>query len=269
MQRAALLFGLKMAADPQASGQESDNLFVTDMPPGLTEEEMTEILGQYGTILSLKKVSKDGNARSAALVRYASEEEAGYVQSALDGNIPQGLETPITVRYAQQGNNGKPAATAPDTTTTASYGKMGGGGGGKWGGEKQQSSIPYPMKPGWSRAGKGGSVGMDDIVAALEATGQLPGGATFVNDEGCLFIAGLPKDCNDLHLYRIFAPFGPIYPQGVRACNTGKGGGGVCRGYGFVNYMAPESAQAAILTLNGAILPDGTVLKVQIKSDKK
>lgn len=236
-------------------GPESDNLFVTDLPEGMVNEEVTQVLGQYGTIVSLKIVTKPEQTWTAALVRFSTIEEAKYVQESLNGGIPQGLETPITVRFANAPGAGKggsfgKAATNGGPQRPSPYGAQGGCGNGAPGGGKGGSSVP-----------------MDSIVTALEASGQLPGGASFVNDEGCIFIRGLPRDCSDIHLYRVFAPFGPIYPKGVRACNTGKGDGS-CRGYGFVNFLATESAQAAILTLNGAILPDGTTLKVAVKTDK-
>lgn len=279
-------------------GPESDNLFFTDLPPNMTDEQIAAVLGQYGTIVSVKNVSKPMQPWTAALVRYASHEEAKYVQTALNGGIPQGLEKPVVVRYANAPGGGK-------GWWSKAYGKDWGGkdwgtGSGKdwgaasgkdWSSGYSARSSPYDTGASWGGYGKGSSTGtygkgpsslepagkgvctvpMDTIVAALEASGQLPGGSTFVNDDGCIFIAGLPRDCEDIHLYRIFSPFGPIYPKGVRACRWQKGSqkGFGCRGYGFVNFLAAESAQAAIVTLNGAILPDGTTLKVEVKCDKQ
>merc|ERR1712110_1055780 len=83
----------------------------------------------------------------------------------------------------------------------------------------------------------------------FEASGALPGGTGFNNNEQiALYINGLPGTCTDLHLYRLFAPFGPIAPKGVRAVT---GPDGSCKGFGFVNYLDINAAQNAIMIMNG------------------
>merc|ERR1711994_118454 len=82
---------------------------------------------------------------------------------------------------------------------------------------------------------------------------------------GALYINGLPPSCQDLHLYRLFAPFGPIAPKGVRAVT---GPDGSCKGFGFVNYLDMTAAQNAIMIMNGAQLPDGTIMGVSVKAEK-
>lgn len=104
------------------------------------------------------------------------------------------------------------------------------------------------------------------IVRGFEACGCMPGGNGFSNDQATLYIAGLPPDTQDLHLYRIFAPFGSIAPKGVHAVMNPDN---TCKGIGFVNYISADSAQAAIKAINGTQLPDGTVVKVAVKGTKK
>jgi len=116
---------------------------------------------------------------------------------------------------------------------------------------------------GMGKASYGGRTPMTVIVRGFEDSGGLPGGRTFTNDDGAVFVGGLSPDCTDLDLYRIFAPFGAIAPRGVKAMMEEDRL--TCRGFGFVNFLDGESAQAAIQTLHGTVLPDGGSLKVHIK----
>lgn len=121
-------------------------------------------------------------------------------------------------------------------------------------------SIDYAGPPG----GRNDEM-ISMIVKGFEACGCMPGGHGFSNEEGTLYIAGLPPDTSDLHLYRLFAPFGPIAPKGVHAVLNPDMS---CRGIGFVNFLHGESAQRAIQTINGTQLPDMTTLKVAVKTKK-
>jgi len=43
---------------------------------------------------------------------------------------------------------------------------------------------------------------------------------------------------------------------------------GSCKGFGFVNYLDMNAAQNAIMIMNGAQLPDGTIMGVSVKAEK-
>eukprot|EP00927_Polykrikos_kofoidii_P031623 TRINITY_DN2716_c0_g1_i3.p1 TRINITY_DN2716_c0_g1~~TRINITY_DN2716_c0_g1_i3.p1 ORF type:complete len:551 (+),score=119.84 TRINITY_DN2716_c0_g1_i3:60-1655(+) len=132
--------------------------------------------------------------------------------------------------------------------------------GGKGGGGYKRGG-----KGDWSD-GKGGDyASMRAFVRNVEKMGALPGGTNYVNDDNCLYVHGLPDDCEDIDLYRLFSPFGGIMPNGVRAMRRQDGS---CRGFGFVNFMTTDAAVMAIMTLNGSEMPGGQVLKVETKTDK-
>mmetsp|Transcript_44010 Transcript_44010/g.121781 ORF Transcript_44010/g.121781 Transcript_44010/m.121781 type:complete len:292 (+) Transcript_44010:67-942(+) len=274
----------------------SDNVFATNLPANLTKDDVLQLFGLYGTIVEARVVSKPEMTWTAALIRFSAIEEAMWVVENLNGTVIQGVEGPITCRYA---NN--PRGTGDST------------GGGKAGaGDKGPRPGPYnepngvSVKPGGkghdgrihnstgSACGKGGdsrgnfvgspavddgkgngkSAGtgkgkgkytMDSVVVALEASGALPGGSHYVNNAGTIFIHGIPPDTTNEHLYKVFAPFGAIFPKGVRACLDKDG---KCIGYGFVSFLHEEAAHAAILTLNGTMMPDGSNLKVTVKSER-
>mmetsp|Transcript_24352 Transcript_24352/g.36962 ORF Transcript_24352/g.36962 Transcript_24352/m.36962 type:complete len:233 (+) Transcript_24352:132-830(+) len=227
----------------------NDNVFIADLPMDMDEAKIQGIFGAYGNITSIKLCP--GGNRMAALVRFGSLEEATWIVENLNGNIAQGLQDPITVRYASSGNKGK--------------GGLGGGGAGeRW--------TPYFNKGDYggkdSDKGKGKGKGKGSITVlkkGLQHAGVLPGGR-WTNDENALFIGGLPTDTTDYDLYEIFATFGPIPSQGVRAMMNPDGS---CKGIGFVNFLDASSALAAINTLNGTMMPDGTTLKVSQKQVKK
>jgi len=135
----------------------SDNLYFTDLPIGVTEDQFREVMSPYGTIRSLKLLVKPG-LKPHALIRYGSADEAAWIVQNLNGNIPQGLTEPIQVRYAQQGGKG---------------GKDGWGAGmDAWGGMGGMGGMDA-----WAgMGGMGGMGGMDAWGGGMDAWGPCKGG---------------------------------------------------------------------------------------------
>merc|ERR1719436_1918957 len=102
---------------------------------------------------------------------------------------------------------------------------------------------------------------MDKVIEVLRGKGMLPGSA-LGNDDNALYVNGLPSDCQDIHLFRLCAPFGAVAPHGVMAM---KNPDGSCRGFGFVNFVDASSVQAAAAALHMAEMPDGTYIKATPK----
>lgn len=101
------------------------------------------------------------------------------------------------------------------------------------------------------------------LISGYEASGALP--ASKKSSASSCYVAGLPSDCDDLHLYQLFSPFGPISPKGITVMrNDDKS----CKGFAFVNYIYTESAHYAIACYNGCELPDGSWLRVSMKKEK-
>mmetsp|Transcript_58196 Transcript_58196/g.123573 ORF Transcript_58196/g.123573 Transcript_58196/m.123573 type:complete len:253 (-) Transcript_58196:36-794(-) len=239
----------------------SDYAFFTNLPADMDEGKLQSIFGAYGNISSIKVIPGQGGV--SALIQFGSVEEASWIVENLNGNLAQGLPTPIQVRF------GSPADAADS-------GKGGWGGGGKGGGWGKDSWggggnrwTPYGNKGGgdsWSKGGGGGKSqgkggGIAILKKGLKTANVLPGGK-WTNDENALFIGGLPYDTTDCDLYEIFSPFGAIPAAGVRAMTHEDGS---CRGIGFVNFLDSTAAQTAIATLNGTMMPDGTTLRVCTK----
>jgi len=251
--------------------QPSDNVYVADLPEDVNEQMVKSIFAGYGTVMACKAMqSKRPGQKGAALVRFGSVEEASWVVQNLNGNIAEGLDYPVQVRFSNNGKGG---------------GKGGGGGGfdagaGAGGGFAQGGGFDASLAglmgapAGQASGGKGGggkgkgkpgtfsSSDMAQVISGLVK--QLPGSGK-KPDENCLYITGLPINTTDLDLYKLFAPFGAIPATGVKAKVSPDG---TCSGVGFVDFSEAECAYAAQEALNGLVLPDGTPLKVASKRPK-
>lgn len=233
------------------SGSPSDNIFVTGLPADFDESQIQPVFSAFGTITDFRYLPGSGAKRNAALIRFSSIEEAQWVVENLNGNIPEGLGTPVIVRFAT--TRGRGASPAP-----AAYHPP----------QRPSRSGPY-IAPGRDN-GKGGKAkgkscsdsNIDTLITGLVKAGAVPGG-TWRNDENALFIGGLPWDTTTEDLYSLFSPFGAIPAKGCKAMQSPDGH---CSGIGFVNFIESDAAQMAVMSLHGTTLPDGKVLEVKNKA---
>jgi len=231
-----------------------DNVYVAGLPADFTEEQCRAIFGNYGTVTQCKTLPgrSPGGTTSAALVRFATVEQASWVVQNLNGNIPQGLAGVVQVKFAN---------APPSRVASKAYGKAVAASE-----NVQVRASPYPVNrtppaiqvPNLQSPNCATPIAW--VVEGLVKSGQMPGGSGYKNDTAALYVAGLPYDTQDVDVYRMFSPFGAmIAGNGVVAM---KHADGSCRGNAFVNYLEKTSADMAILTLNGTIMPDSTILKV-------
>lgn len=270
---------------PKAEPEPSDNLYVTQLPGDTNVEELQHVFSQYGTVQDARITYQDQN-HAAALVRFSSVQEAGEVKETLNGNLPQGMERcqePIAVRFADA-PKWKKQEEGWQQQDSGSWGLRPTKSGGSWGGAEQEAAAAGVADDGGWGGGKadaggwgstekssGGGGGnskfsMKTVVKGFEASDALPGAATWNSEGGgqiALFVRGLPGDCEDADLYRIFACFGAIASRGVKVMLNPEGS---CKGFGFVNFLDPIAADLAITALDGTLLPDGrTRLNVNYK----
>eukprot|EP00929_Paragymnodinium_shiwhaense_P005449 TRINITY_DN10742_c0_g1_i1.p1 TRINITY_DN10742_c0_g1~~TRINITY_DN10742_c0_g1_i1.p1 ORF type:complete len:752 (-),score=176.82 TRINITY_DN10742_c0_g1_i1:256-2511(-) len=214
----------------------SDNLYVENLPAEIDDNTLREIFSKYGNLSQCKVLAGRPGMAAVALVRFSSLHEAAQVKNLLNGNIPEGLDTPIQIKFKAVGG-------APASDGKGAVGKG-------YGAIVSPGGVP------------GGLMGKA-LVKAFEDSGALPCGTGIgVSDVATLYIAGLPRDMDDLDLYKIFASFGAIKPRGA---TTVKNPDGSCKGFGFVNFIDPVAAQQAITICDGAQMPDGNLIKVSIK----
>eukprot|EP00928_Gymnodinium_smaydae_P073523 TRINITY_DN56710_c0_g1_i1.p1 TRINITY_DN56710_c0_g1~~TRINITY_DN56710_c0_g1_i1.p1 ORF type:complete len:297 (-),score=59.66 TRINITY_DN56710_c0_g1_i1:97-987(-) len=283
-----------------AAPQPSDNVYVGDLPGTMDKQTLDTIFGAYGVISDSKVLPpKGGQTAACALIRFGSVDIATWIVENLNGNIPEGLESAIQVRFANapgtiKGKGGGDARWQP-------YGKggdnmwggkgddnmwgkgkggdnmwgKGKGGDNTWGGKGDDNMWGKGGDNAWGKGGdnmwgkgaKGSKSGKGDAPASVEMVlkgagkgGILPTGQ--VSEECQIYVKSLPADTTDLSLYQLFSAFGPIAPRGVKAMQNPDGS---CKGFGFVDYLDPACATAAVMAFSDFKLPDGTAIQVSQK----
>ncbi|XP_039958590.1 sex-lethal homolog isoform X1 [Bactrocera neohumeralis] len=119
-------------ARPGGESIKDTNLYVTNLPRTITDDQLDTIFGKYGMIVQ-KNILRDkltGKPRGVAFVRFNKREEAQEAISALNNVIPEGGSQPLTVRLAEE--HGK--AKAQQYMSQVKLIGGGGGGGGGMGG---------------------------------------------------------------------------------------------------------------------------------------
>eukprot|EP00427_Karlodinium_veneficum_P023774 CAMPEP_0169117516 /NCGR_PEP_ID=MMETSP1015-20121227/30505_1 /TAXON_ID=342587 /ORGANISM="Karlodinium micrum, Strain CCMP2283" /LENGTH=395 /DNA_ID=CAMNT_0009180215 /DNA_START=26 /DNA_END=1213 /DNA_ORIENTATION=- len=263
------------AVAPPAGGRSSggsdshhppgDNIYVDGLPADVDDAMVKEIFSTYGTVVSCKAMhGKVEGQRGAALVRWATVEEAEWVVNNLNGKIPDGLVDEVAVRFAKPNRSG--SSTAPPSGGPPLH-------------VAPPLHVPHHSAPAWHGApapahlpaggrpptGHGVSDSdIEEVVIGLHRSGQLPG--TYKTEENSLYVCGLPRNTTELELYKIFSPFGGLAQKGVTAK---YGPDGFCTGVAFIDFIDRGAADHAIATLNNSTMPDGVVLNVRFKKPKR
>ncbi|KAF9798013.1 hypothetical protein SFRURICE_007532 [Spodoptera frugiperda] len=87
-------------ARPSGDDIKDTNLYVTNLPRAITEEQLETIFGKYGRIVQ-KHILRDksnGTPRGVAFVRFDKREEAQEAIAALNNVIPEGGTEPLSVK---------------------------------------------------------------------------------------------------------------------------------------------------------------------------
>eukprot|EP00413_Alexandrium_margalefii_P017140 CAMPEP_0204534036 /NCGR_PEP_ID=MMETSP0661-20131031/12644_1 /ASSEMBLY_ACC=CAM_ASM_000606 /TAXON_ID=109239 /ORGANISM="Alexandrium margalefi, Strain AMGDE01CS-322" /LENGTH=152 /DNA_ID=CAMNT_0051540465 /DNA_START=83 /DNA_END=541 /DNA_ORIENTATION=+ len=127
------------------------NVFIADLPLEVDDAMLAQVFGGYGTVTWCKVLpNHGGKPNQAAIVEFADPAEARFVVENINGNIPQGLNTPVTAQFKRE-SKGKGFGK-----DGGGYGKAGGGMGGFSQGGKGKGSSPY--EGGKSYGGGGGEV---------------------------------------------------------------------------------------------------------------
>lgn len=98
-------------ARPSGEEIKDTNLYVTNLPRAITEEQLETIFGKYGRIVQ-KHILRDksnGTPRGVAFVRFDKREEAQEAIAALNNVIPEGGTEPLSVKVAEEHGKQKAA----------------------------------------------------------------------------------------------------------------------------------------------------------------
>eukprot|EP00747_Dinoflagellata_sp_TGD_P060126 gnl/TRDRNA2_/TRDRNA2_151887_c0_seq3.p1 gnl/TRDRNA2_/TRDRNA2_151887_c0~~gnl/TRDRNA2_/TRDRNA2_151887_c0_seq3.p1 ORF type:complete len:404 (+),score=46.01 gnl/TRDRNA2_/TRDRNA2_151887_c0_seq3:60-1271(+) len=145
----------------------TDNVYITGLPEGMSDEWCRQIFGAYGQVTSVKVLppKTPGSGTCAGMVRFGTVAEAMWIVENLNGNIAQGLERPIMVKFASpSGGKGKDElsdsgkglwgkAAGKGNDRAAPYGDGGGGGGGGGGPGTKTRLCTYFLQRGFCQSG--------------------------------------------------------------------------------------------------------------------
>lgn len=253
----------------------SDKVWIGDLPPDCDDAIVRNLFVRC-TVTSLKFMPpKFAGQPASALIQFGSIEEAEWIVDNINGNIPEGLSTPVVAKYANSEPKGAPppwltkgAAPAPD------FGGKGAGGYGKANG-KEAFKGKGPGAPEEHRAqpydagkGKAKSAASNSDIASLKggllAYNVLPGGKGPMPPDNQVLVRGLPSGCTVLDLYKIFGPFGAIPARGIKVMAQPDG---QCRGEAFVDYVDPGDALKAVHAISSTPQMGGLQITAIMKQD--
>ena len=81
-----------------------DNLRIQGLPDACTDDYFKQIFAQYANVVACKVVPQaPGRDDCFGFMKFGSNEEAKYILDTLNGNIPQGLQKPLSIKYAVTG----------------------------------------------------------------------------------------------------------------------------------------------------------------------
>jgi len=236
------------SATPMAgAARPSNSLYIDGMPADMDEAQVKLIFEAYGTLKAAKRINQ-----TLWMLNFETLEDAQWLEENLNENIPQGMSVVVKVRFAQLG----PAQPQ-------GLGFAGGTAGGFRASPYGGAPAGQGMGMGKGMGKGGGCFGGVDIIAVKRAivnANILPGGR-WKNDDKTVMVKNLPPNTSDKDIYDLFSCFGAIYGEGVRALISEQG---QCKGTAFVNYLQKESSIAAVQTLNGFVMPNGTPLTVML-----
>merc|ERR1719277_1178573 len=158
-----------------AEAKPNANVFLSDLPADVDDAKLAEVFAQYGTVVWSKVMASKGKPTQAAIVEFGDVAEAQWVVENLNGNLAQGIDTPLNISFKRERSKG-------DGKGKNGYGKMGGwAAGGK-------SFSPYGKD-----GGKGSSPNGKD------------NGAAEAKPNTNVFLSDLPADIDDAKLAEVFA----------------------------------------------------------------
>eukprot|EP00928_Gymnodinium_smaydae_P086658 TRINITY_DN70_c1_g1_i1.p1 TRINITY_DN70_c1_g1~~TRINITY_DN70_c1_g1_i1.p1 ORF type:complete len:337 (-),score=85.30 TRINITY_DN70_c1_g1_i1:40-1050(-) len=110
----------------------SETVFIGDLHAGFDDAQVLSIFGAYGTIKSHTLLQPSAQGTRAVIITFATVDEAKWMVDNLNGNIPQGLTTTVSVNYKKGGGKGGKADAVPGGKG-GDWGPYGGGyGGASW-----------------------------------------------------------------------------------------------------------------------------------------
>lgn len=242
-------------------------LFVGNLPPDLTQEELALVFGTYGNCVDVHIMGgKSTSGQSCAFVVYDSADSAGNAIAALNGiySFRDGTP-PITCSWARQGGDRGPGrgnlpavglnAVAPPSSLLGGGTALStlGAGLGAQAGLATAYGLGSPEAVfgfGSAEAARTASYGAIPLTARTvpllaSAVGGVAGGMSTGQPRTKLFVGNLPTDIQQEAIRMVFSHYGQV--TNIHVMQGKSKSGQACA---FVEYSSPLEAETAILTLH-------------------
>eukprot|EP00928_Gymnodinium_smaydae_P090287 TRINITY_DN74113_c0_g1_i1.p1 TRINITY_DN74113_c0_g1~~TRINITY_DN74113_c0_g1_i1.p1 ORF type:complete len:365 (-),score=61.74 TRINITY_DN74113_c0_g1_i1:119-1213(-) len=152
---------------------ECESIFVGSLPGTFDDSQLMSVFGAYGTITSSKLLPPGSYGTRAAIISYTTVAEAKFMVENVNGNIPEGLDSPVEVRFkGPSANKGMDKGMGKGMDASA------------W-------APAWPGKGFGKDKGKGFAAGPDTTNKTI-------------------FIGNLPGDMTEQMLHSIFGAYGTI-----------------------------------------------------------
>jgi len=104
----------------------SSAVFIGDLPGSVDDATIQRVFGQYGNIASFRVLPPSIRGQGNAIVSFSSVDEATWLVNNVNGNIPTGLSTPVTIAFKSGGSSkgGSKGPQAPEASETIFVGDL-------------------------------------------------------------------------------------------------------------------------------------------------
>lgn len=253
-------------ARPSSESIKFSNLYVSNLPSSMSQQELENLFSDFGTIISSKILSnpKAGSSKSVGFIRFDQRSEAELAISQLNGTTPKGFTEPINVKFANTPNAAKsmvglPLApsylTALPATATSVLTAVP---------PVRQTLNRYRETHERTKYRYSPLAPTDFFTTSYLPTATTISSSTDLNSVGwCIFVYNLAPETEESLLWQLFGPFGAVQNvKIIRDFQSQK-----CKGFGFVTMSNYDEALLAINSLNGFIIGN-RVLQVSFKTNK-
>lgn len=249
-------------ARPSTDPIKTANLYICGLKNTITDAELIGVFSPYGKVLTVKVMNNDNDPNKTSaigFVRFEKHSNAQNAMEALNGTTPAFNPSAIHVSFAKQSAQQTPPPMPmkplpyPPSFPVSRFAGYGG-------------KTPSIMAKNMSGVSRFDPLGRNCMSRGGMTDGLFPMPDMY-GDNGAvghvLFVFNLSPEVQELHLWRLFGPYGAIRSVNVvmdKATNRSKG-------YAFITMNNYAEAEEAIMHLHQTSL-EGKVIQVSFKRPK-